>query len=174
MFSVRVREAESAVVAQLVEQLALNRQSVQMNKHCTTCHQDKSEDEFATNKSKPDGRHSQCRSCKKNYNAGYYERTKGVHNPGRKDRRNRQIAANRQNLLDYLRYHPCVDCGESDVVVLDFDHRSNKLRNVSRMVSAGTSWDSILAEIAKCDVVCANDHRRRTAKSQDWFKQRAQ
>lgn len=68
--------------------------------------------------------------------------------------------------MDYLLAHPCVDCGEQDPVVLDFDHLPGfeKRFTISRAVGASTrSWDSILAEIAKCEVVCANCHRRRTA-----------
>ena len=45
-------------------------------------------------------------------------------------------------LLDYLSAAPCVDCGERDPVVLDFDH--------------------VGPEIARCEVRCANCHRRRT------------
>jgi hypothetical protein len=65
-------------------------------------------------------------------------------------------------LLEYLRDHPCVDCGESDPLVLEFDHVGEK----SFEIGAGLpdrNWDSILREIAKCEVVCANCHRRRTA-----------
>lgn len=69
-------------------------------------------------------------------------------------------------LLEYLRDHPCVDCSEADPIVLDFDHLPGheKRFDISRAVSGSTrSWTAILAEIGKCEVVCANCHRRRTA-----------
>lgn len=66
-------------------------------------------------------------------------------------------------LFDYLSEHPCVDCGESDPLVLQFDHvRGKKRRDVTGLTLL--SIKSILKEIAKCEVVCANDHARRTAK----------
>jgi hypothetical protein len=47
--------------------------------------------------------------------------------------------------------------------MMDFDHvRGEKLFDVSRMVGPGLSLELIKAEIAKCDVVCANCHRIRT------------
>lgn len=70
---------------------------------------------------------------------------------------------------DYLQGMSCIDCGESDPVVLQFDHvRGTKLGNVSRMVSKGSPLSVIQAEVEKCDVVCANCHHRRTAKQQGW------
>ncbi|HVT76394.1 MAG TPA: hypothetical protein VHD87_05140 [Acidimicrobiales bacterium] len=66
-------------------------------------------------------------------------------------------------LLEYLAAHPCVDCGESDPVVLDFDHRRDKLFEIGRAIFF-KSMEAILEEIEKCDVVCANCHRRRTAR----------
>jgi hypothetical protein len=65
-------------------------------------------------------------------------------------------------LVEYLRAHPCVDCGEGDPLVLEFDHLRDKAFNISEgLVDRG--WQAVLAEIAKCEVVCANCHRRRTA-----------
>ena len=73
--------------------------------------------------------------------------------------------AKAQLLLDYLLEHPCIDCGESDPIVLEFDHRTGteKVDSVTEMASNNCSWAKILAEIEKCDVRCANCHRRRTA-----------
>lgn len=64
----------------------------------------------------------------------------------------------------YLQTHPCVDCGETDPLVLDFHHRdpSTKLFTV-RDKGLHTSVQRLEAEIRKCEVLCANCHRKRTA-----------
>jgi hypothetical protein len=51
---------------------------------------------------------------------------------------------------------------------MDFDHRdaAAKSESVSRMIGrAGT--ERILAEVAKCDIVCANCHRARTERRRE-------
>jgi hypothetical protein len=78
---------------------------------------------------------------------------------------------NRRKLYHYLLSHPCVDCGEADVIVLEFDHRvpSDKVRDVGGLASR-QAWASVLEEIAKCDVRCVNCHRRKTARQFHWGK----
>lgn len=67
-------------------------------------------------------------------------------------------------LVEYLLEHPCVHCGEADILVLDFDHvRGAKHLNVTTMIHRLCSWETILKEIAKCNVSCSNCHRRQTA-----------
>lgn len=60
----------------------------------------------------------------------------------------------------------CVRCGESDWRCLDFHHRkpSQKEHGVCQMPYYGYSKTRILKEIAKCDVLCANCHRKETYK----------
>lgn len=71
---------------------------------------------------------------------------------------------NKSYVFGFLSHHPCVDCGESDPVVLDFDHvRGKKLSNVSDLTKRPASIKALQAEIDKCDVRCANCHRRITA-----------
>lgn len=62
--------------------------------------------------------------------------------------------------VEGLKAAPCSDCsGNFPPVAMDFDHvRGEKLNNIGSM----TSWDRILVEVAKCDLVCANCHRLRT------------
>lgn len=66
--------------------------------------------------------------------------------------------------LNYIKNHlsnnPCVDCGHTNIVVLEFDHvRGEKKYNVSDMYRGGYSLATIQKEIDKCDVRCANCHR---------------
>lgn len=57
----------------------------------------------------------------------------------------------------------CEDCGEAyPYYVLQFDHDGDKKYNVSDMAWSGKSKALILAEISKCDLVCANCHAERT------------
>lgn len=76
----------------------------------------------------------------------------------------------RDYVWTYLASHPCVDCGESDPVVLEFDHRGDKLFNISSAFFAAISVDRLAAEVAKCDVRCANCHRRKSSESLGWWK----
>ena len=66
--------------------------------------------------------------------------------------------------LQEVKSVPCTDCGEQHpYYVMQFDHcRGTKLFTISQSTSAGHSLDKIKAEIAKCDVVCANCHAKRT------------
>lgn len=64
----------------------------------------------------------------------------------------------------YLLNHPCVDCGETDIMVLEFDHRDRKMKDgdISRIIQKGSTLDRLVKEIEKCDIRCANCHRRKT------------
>jgi hypothetical protein len=85
----------------------------------------------------------------------------------------RRIAQERNKtyVLGYLYQHPCVDCGETDPVVLEFDHvRGEKIRPISHMVSTQAPLATLVQEIGKCEVRCANCHRRKTFKQLGWSK----
>lgn len=64
----------------------------------------------------------------------------------------------------WLLSHPCVDCGEDDIRVLEFDHRPGtvKKNGVCNLINLGVSRKVIQAEIDKCDVRCANCHAIKT------------
>jgi hypothetical protein len=82
-----------------------------------------------------------------------------------------RIRRNQERLFDYLDNLECVDCGEDDSRVLQFDHvRGVKQGDVAQMVTSGHSWDTILAEIAKCEIVCANCHTKRTARRGNFWR----
>lgn len=74
--------------------------------------------------------------------------------------RDKSIKRNKEFVQDYLSLHPCVDCGISDIRVLDFDHiRGEKKFDVSYMVTKAYRLELIKQEISKCEVRCANCHR---------------
>jgi hypothetical protein len=87
-------------------------------------------------------------------------------------KRNRQLArlfsrralSKKREIINAAKDRPCMDCHKVyPYYVMDFDHRSNKKFNIA--TSAGSvSMAMLIAEICKCDVVCANCHRMRTFK----------
>ncbi len=77
----------------------------------------------------------------------------------------------RGKLFEYLSSKKCIDCGEKDPIVLDFDHidPNKKFKPVSKLLSGHWSWSSLTHEIAKCEIRCANCHRRKTYIEQKSF-----
>jgi hypothetical protein len=71
-----------------------------------------------------------------------------------------------------LREHPCVDCGQTNPLFLEFDHAvlGEKLDAVSTLAAAGRGLEIIQREIARCEVRCIICHRRRTARQFGWTK----
>lgn len=138
---------------------------------CAKCKLPKPASEFPLRNKLKGTRHSYCLPCgrdasKNHYrnNVQYYVRKAHVRRKEFSDELNGK-------LYDYLEQHPCVDCGENDPVVLEFDHvRGEKSYNVSAMGWLFTSWKSLLREIAKCEVRCANCHRRKTAERHKTYR----
>jgi hypothetical protein len=139
-----------------------------MDKLCRRCDQVKPIDQFGINRSKRDGRQIHCIPCRKIVNAESYQKTKYVQNPKRAAANVANKARNQQFVLGYLLEHPCVDCGETDIVVLQFDHQGNKVAHVAKLMAG--SLVRLKEEILKCEVVCANCHTRRTAKTFGWWR----
>jgi len=77
----------------------------------------------------------------------------------------------RRRRWEYLSTHPCIDCGEGDPVVLEFDHRADKTASIMALMRRHARWDVIMEEIAKCDVRCANCPGRRTAKTRKYYRE---
>jgi len=141
-------------------------------KRCSRCGATKPVAEFHRDRSRKDGLQNYCRDCNSEV-AKAYHATHSQHCRDRIRGRSKRLKdENRRRIVEYLLEHPCVDCGEDDPVVLEFDHLRDKKLNVSTLVNLVTDWTGILAEIAKCEVVCANCHRRRTCVRVDSFRVR--
>jgi hypothetical protein len=132
-------------------------------KRCVVCSQVKPLTEFPVRNKARSARHGHCKQCKAVYQRSWYERNRERHmavTGARRDRQRRLL----QRLVAEAKSRPCADCGvRYPPYVMDFDHvKGQKLGNISRMVGSTPSTAKILAEIAKCDVVCSNCHRERT------------
>jgi hypothetical protein len=138
-----------------------------LEKRCSTCQLVRDVTNFNVRSAAADGLQSRCRECSRNW----YVENKGEHIAKVRARTRRIRKDYQERLGAYLLDHPCVDCGETDVRVLDFDHEdpSLKLESVCKLVDWCFAWDRIEAEIAKCSVRCSNCHRRRTSTMfRDW------
>jgi|SRR5665213_4075543 len=64
---------------------------------------------------------------------------------------------------EYKKGHPCVCCGESEPCCLDFHHvkPEEKFGLINRMAHYGFSIESVSKEIMKCEILCANCHRKK-------------
>lgn len=138
-------------------------------KKCITCHEEKGLSSFNRNTKKKDGLQDRCRQCDNAANRDWYQKNKDR----AKERSARNNLRYREEMLswikEYLLVHPCVDCGEGDPVVLDFDHLRDKTQNISTLLQRRHKA-ALKSEVEKCEVVCANCHRRRTSQRQGWNK----
>lgn len=109
-----------------------------------------------------------CCNCHRirTYLRGAYWRT----TPALRKPTNRPRERNESFVRDTLLASGCTDCGERRLEVLEFDHRGEKNANVSRLMAWNAALDRLKAEVALCDVVCANCHRKRTAKRAGWAR----
>ena len=138
---------------------------IHVMKTCSTCKSEKPLDQFNNKKTAKDGKHSCCKTCSRATGQRHYRKNKGYY----LEKNKKLNQTNRERIWAFLKTKACVDCEESDPLILEFDHLRDKKYNVADMIR-NASWELILTEIAKCDVVCANCHKRRTYKRMNsWF-----
>lgn len=141
-----------------------------MVKLCPKCDTEKDLDDFHKRAKSPDGRQSWCKLCNTKSRVKYYH-TNSDNKESTKRSASKAKKRNQEYVWEYLRNNPCVDCGESDIIVLQFDHiKGTKTESIAFMIQEGRTLEKLKAEIEKCEVVCANDHMRRTAKQFNWAK----
>lgn len=138
---------------------------------CSKCGFSKALTEFPFRNKLKGTHHSYCLECGRKWVKNHYDKNVQYYVQKANQRRKEVIHVLNEKIYDYLENHPCVDCGESDPVVLEFDHvRGEKSYEVSTLGWRLASWNSLLREIAKCEVRCANCHRRKTAKQRGTFR----
>ena len=131
-------------------------------KFCIRCNQRKKTNCFPRDKSRKNGFYPYCILCKRKKEKDLYKnsakRRKDI-----KEKNKRSRKRNKKLKEEYLEDKKCIDCGNKDYRVLDFDHiKGEKKNNVSALIKGSYSWELILKEILKCEIRCSNCHRIKT------------
>lgn len=134
------------------------------NKTCPKCNKKKSIEDFPFSNKQKGTRQPYCKICCRANSKADYKKSRQSYLRRSAARKEKLRPLARQKVRDYLRKHPCIDCGESDPIVLEFDHVEEKKKCVSEMLDGNYTWEQIKEEIVKCEIRCANCHRRKTAK----------
>lgn len=129
-------------------------------KICVRCKIEKPVVEFNWKNKIKNTHSSECRECHKLYNKDWYDKNHSRLLNKAKIRNEKHRQECNTYIMSFLLNHPCVDCGNKDVRVLEFDHLSDKKDNISNLKTYGI--EVVKKEIAKCEVRCANCHRIKT------------
>jgi len=133
--------------------------------YCRTCKTWKSNDEFNYRDTKRGLLQYDCRQCAQEQRRNSYANHRETTRESNDEWTHRAVESGREYVYNYLLEHPCVDCGNSNVLTLTFDHvRGTKKGAVTEMVARGRSIETIKEEVGKCAVVCFNCHMRREYK----------
>ncbi len=137
---------------------------VLMIKQCTKCNLHKDISEFSKKWTRVDWtiKYSpECKPCHRIIANAYYQNDKDWYKARSNKNRKANIVKYRKQFLDYLNTQQCFDCWIKDIRLLEFDHIKDKNFNIASKTRT-TPINSLLPEIQKCEVVCANCHRIRT------------
>ena len=138
---------------------------------CIKCGIEKEDTEFSFKNKKKQIRSTTCALCSKEYGKLHYQENKSRYIERARKFNIQQAIEVRQKVFDYLKTKKCQDCGNDDVRVLEFDHKDtlDKTDSVGNMIHRHC-WKTVLKEIGKCEIRCANCHRIKTMKQFDYFK----
>lgn len=136
---------------------------------CCRCGEVKPLKEFNYRNKKLQIRQKACRTCTRLELRNHYSRNREYYlqKAHKRNKENRTLI--KEYIWNFLQSHPCVDCGEDDLTVLEFDHVKGKNFTIARL-SRDHTLQAVKDEIDKCEVRCANCHRRKTAREFGWRK----
>jgi hypothetical protein len=143
-----------------------------MKKICKSCGLERdAEKDFNWEYKSRGKRQARCKYCQSELSKLHYLNNKGIYNERTRARKAQVLTENMSRISSHLSMHPCVDCGNPDIRVLEFDHvRGHKTEEISHLLSQGCGWPRIESEIAKCEVRCANCHRIKTLERGKWWR----
>lgn len=125
-------------------------------KICTTCHQSKSLSSFHKSKRANDGHQYVCKDCTILCSRAWYQQNRTA----KLAKMNRQMTVERRWFRAFKTTQVCLHCGFNNPAALVFHHRDPAMKSfvVSTAIARHRTRKTILAEMAKCDVLCSNCH----------------
>lgn len=123
-------------------------------KVCKACKKRKPASAFHKSLRGKYGLHTHCKICRKAYDRKAYLQG---------DKKAKQLATEREkrNFINaYKQKTGCKYCPENEPIALDFHHRDMKTKEFDLATMLSKSWQAVLDELEKCDVVCSNCHRK--------------
>lgn len=141
-------------------------------KTCRDCEIEKKLEEFDYRKDRSSYSNT-CKPCRRQKMKQHYNNNKQYYIDKAKVNGDKVYKECRDYIIGYLRNNPCVDCGQQDIEVLEFDHRdrSTKLGSVGDFCKI--SLNKVKEEITKCDIRCANCHVKKTRRQLGWWTDNA-
>ena len=138
-------------------------------KKCSKCHITKPYQEFGKVSKNKDGYNGKCKLCKREYNNKFHENRSSNKKLLKYYRQKDRLDEIRKFLSDYLNDKVCNHCGDGRKVVLEFHHLRDKNFNLADATKK--SIGTIIREIEKCEILCANCHRIVTAEERGYYRE---
>lgn len=138
-------------------------------KKCSKCKCEKPLSNF--HESKKRGTQAVCKPCRKEVDREYWKRrsSNDLKMEKKKCYQEARRKKRREFIYGFLSDNPCVDCGETDPIVLTFDHVRDKKFTIATKVMS-VSQEELINEIKKCEIRCGNCHMRKTAQQFNWYE----
>ena len=121
---------------------------------CSRCGEVKPASHFYTNRRGHNGLGAYCRICHRAYFAS---------RPKINAERTKQYRAEKRSYVQAEKVRRgCAECGECHPACLEFHHldAAEKSDNLAKMVDSQRPYAVLDAEMAKCEVLCSNCHRK--------------
>lgn len=131
---------------------------------CGTCKLEKPDTDYYIRNKAKGTLQGNCKVCHKAYRDKHYADNRQHY----KDRSAAWRTKEKKKFFTWLDTQSCTDCGISDYRVLEFDHLRDKEFGITDRIGAMT-LEALQAEIDKCEIVCANCHRLRTAERGNYY-----
>lgn len=124
-------------------------------KICSRCKTEKDDREFSFSNKTHTKLNSFCKTCHNEWGRSYFQKNRQRIYTHQRNRRNKL----KSFIKTYLESHPCIDCGCSDIRVLQFDHvRGKKVKGISTFWTKELAIGRLEEEMKKCEIRCANCH----------------